>query len=279
MGEISMQRAALDLANRGFKIFPCVTRGKNPLTMHGCKDATDDPDQVAEWWHRWPGANIGIATGGGLVVVDVDCKDGKDGTGSLEEWQRVHGGFPDTLISRTGSGGFHLFYEVEDSSTIKNAVEIIGGVDIRSDGGYVIAPPSIHESGRRHEWVTDGIDVAFANDSVMKLLHNKKQSSIQRIRPGEMIRRNRNNTLYFMARRLQDLGLLDETIIAAVMNENEHHCLSPLPEREIMNTIKSALNNEKGEIRRKSKRERRMEFDLRMLEENEWNNMTEFCSD
>src|SRR6516165_4849410 len=95
--------AALNYAKLGWKVFPLVPGQKRPLTMHGSKDATSNPDQIRAWWTQNPDANIGVATGSvsGIVVLDVDCKNDKDGYASLRNLDITQ---EDTLCQSTPSG-------------------------------------------------------------------------------------------------------------------------------------------------------------------------------
>lgn len=142
-----MLAAALDYADRGWRVFP--TAGKIPRTPRGCLDATTDRDQVAEWWRMWSTADIGVATGHRLVVLDVDGEPGAD---TLHELERAHEEIPRTVAAITGSGsGAHYFLAA--TVEVRNSAGLLGaGVDVRGDGGYVIVPPSSHKSGRRYEW-------------------------------------------------------------------------------------------------------------------------------
>ena len=134
------------LAGRGWEVFPCS--GKIPLTTRGVKDATADVKTVKAWWHRWPSANVAIATGAGFVVVDID---GEQGSESLRELQDRHEPLPATLSASTGGGGLHLYFRTLER--FGNTAGKLGpGIDTRGTGGYVIAPPSMHPSGRRYEW-------------------------------------------------------------------------------------------------------------------------------
>lgn len=128
-------------------MFPCKPRGKAPLTPRGHNDASTDGDQIRRWWGRWPDANIGIATGAGLAVVDVDDEDG------LDDLTHAHGGLPTTLEAVTGGGGRHLFFRCDGELRCRNGFG--RGVDLKADGGYVIAPPSVHPSGAPYAWDTD----------------------------------------------------------------------------------------------------------------------------
>src|SRR5881394_3129330 len=98
------------------------------------------------WLRQWAEAGIGVVTGAisGLVVVDVDA--GHGGNESLEQLEREHGPMPTTLECRTGGGGRHLYF-AHPGGLARNKVGLAPGIDIRADGGYVVAPPSLHASG------------------------------------------------------------------------------------------------------------------------------------
>ena len=185
-------QSALAYASFGWAVFPthsirdglctcgrpaCTSPGKHPLTRHGFKDATTDPEVIRRWWRKYPWANIAIATGeksGRLLVIDIDCKPSR-GISGEETWQEVEQGCPATVEVLTGGGGRHLYFNYPDSVKIKSGVGMIGpGVDVRADGGYVLAPPSLHLSGKRYEWEgssdpLDGVAVAPVPDWVLKL--------------------------------------------------------------------------------------------------------------
>lgn len=127
----------------------CGSPGKHPRTEHGLHDASADPAQLAEWARLWPDANIGRLTGYGLVVLDVDA--GKGGLERLAELEAVHVALPTTQTVRTGGGGLHLWFRVPAPHGNGRGV-LPKGIDVRGDGGYVVAPPSRHASGRRYEW-------------------------------------------------------------------------------------------------------------------------------
>jgi hypothetical protein len=143
--------AALNYAKLGWKVFPLVPGQKRPLTMHGSKDATSNPDQIRAWWTQNPDANIGVATGSvsGIVVLDVDCKNDKDGYASLRNLDITQ---EDTLCQSTPSGGLHLVFQYLPE--IRNSVDKLGiGLDTRGDGGYIAVFPSVVE-GKPYAWLT-----------------------------------------------------------------------------------------------------------------------------
>jgi putative DNA primase/helicase len=104
--------AALEYARQGYAVLPL--KGKLPLTTHGYKDASRDVAQIAKWWGKHPNANIGIATGepSGLLVLDIDNKNGKDGDKSLRELEKQYGPLPKTLKAKTPSGGWHYVFRM-----------------------------------------------------------------------------------------------------------------------------------------------------------------------
>ncbi|MFN2506430.1 MAG: bifunctional DNA primase/polymerase [Acidimicrobiales bacterium] len=136
----------------------CGSPAKHPLTCHGVHDASTDEGRLRQWWRRWPWANVGIATGhrSGVVVVDVDPVAG--GRWSIEAIRAEGYDLPVTLLAFSGGGGFHLFYSVPADVRVRNTVGQLPnvgstpGIDLRGDGGYVVAAPSLHVSGGRYRW-------------------------------------------------------------------------------------------------------------------------------
>jgi hypothetical protein len=138
---------ALSYAAQGFAVFPCKI-DKSPYTAHGFKDATTEITTIISWWEKWPDASIGIPTAG-FTVLDVDPKNGGDK--SLAGLTDKHGSLPLTPTARTGSGGFHHWFK----GSGKCKADKKSGLDIRSNGGYVVVPPSLHPTGNRYEWIND----------------------------------------------------------------------------------------------------------------------------
>jgi bifunctional DNA primase/polymerase-like protein/uncharacterized protein DUF5906 len=144
----SMVDEALHLAARGFRVFP-VHRNKIPCIEAWQIKATTDPEQIEAWWREWPSANIGILCGDDLVVIDVD---GSRGAGTLRKALGAYE-WPKTLQVRTGrqEGGLHAYFSVPEGIEVESSAG--GGIEVQYTGHYVIAPPSLHKSGKRYEWI------------------------------------------------------------------------------------------------------------------------------
>ena len=213
----SMYDAAIEYAKKGFAVFPLKYRDKVPLTRNGCKDATTDAAQIKAWWQQHPNANIGLATGSvsqNVFVIDLDIDEdrGIDGYHSLEDWQREHGDFPETWTAITGRGGYHLYYR--GNGRIKNRAGIIDGVDIRGNGGYVVAPPSIHKNGNRYEWEysPDEFEIAKADNNVEYFLnHDDHRQSASFTMPNIVSAGQRNQMLFRFACMMQAKGASDQS--------------------------------------------------------------------
>lgn len=124
----------------GVPVFPCDA-DKRPLTRHGFKDATADPAVIRRLFTSPAATMIGMPTGEvtALVIVDVDVKDGRQGQAWLDTNSHR---LPQTWTVRTASGGLHLYFRRPEQPIRNSASKIAPGIDVRGDGGYVIAPPS-----------------------------------------------------------------------------------------------------------------------------------------
>lgn len=149
--------AAFRLTGLGFKVFPLLPLSKMPAVPkakggRGCLDATDDEEIIGEWSRKYPRANIGLACGAisGVIVIDLDPRNGSD-----ESVARLAGRkqtFPPTVTAKTANGGTHFYYAFEPE--LKNSKSALApGIDVKTTGGYVVAPPSTLGEGRDYCWV------------------------------------------------------------------------------------------------------------------------------
>lgn len=155
-GKPRMVDAALLYARQNIPVFPLRPRGKEPTTANGFKDATTDEATIRAWWKKSPQANIGIPTGAasGWAVLDFDPRNGGDADGVIPDRPAL----PLTRTTRTGSGGMHRIYQHHPGLTCKTA--LYAGVDLKAEGGYIVAPPSLHPCGERYTWLTTNDDLA-----------------------------------------------------------------------------------------------------------------------
>jgi putative DNA primase/helicase len=222
----------------------CGSAGKHPRTVHGLKDASTDAEQIKAWLLRWPDANIGICTGpeSGLVVLDVD---GADARACLTGLIGLHSKLPETPRVLTGRvntdgkrNGCHYYFRAPGGPAVKSGTAVLGkGLDIRAQGGYVVAPPSIHSTGRLYQWLTPGADLAelpqwmLANFSRVpaKPVSQAPPSAPRAIEEG-----GRNHGLASLAGTMRRRGMTQEAIEAALLIENSKNCNPPLDSSEVL---------------------------------------------
>ena len=226
--------AALGYAQRGWPVFPCRAGGKAPLTVHGFKDATTDPEVIHRWWAQWPAANVAIATGKpGPDVLDVDQREDGSGFAALNELNRAGLTAGVRMIMRTPSGGLHAYF----TGTGQRCGSLPRlHLDFKAAGGYVIAPPSALADGRawRLAQTRDGSGV-LDWQACRELLAPARQLRADH-RPRGSIRAlsravasaehgNRNRLLYWAACRALDDDLdpwlLTDAAMAAGLDQGE----------------------------------------------------------
>lgn len=132
---MKLQAALWYAASLQLPVFPCKPADKQPATLHGFKDASRDPQTIAEWWQLWPEANPAYPTGIRFDVIDVDGPEGVDSFGKLRE----SGQLPPVLAMATTPRGFHYYIAPTGEG---NTTNLLPSVDYRGAGGYVLAPPS-----------------------------------------------------------------------------------------------------------------------------------------
>lgn len=250
----SMKEWALYYAELGLAVFPLAYRNKVPAIEGGCKAATTEKSKIERWWNQNPRYNIGIATGNksnGLVVIDLDVDKNKgiDGYEVLRDWQNKHGELPETWQSITGRGGYHYFYK--DTITHSNKVGLYEGVDIRGEGGYIVAPPSVHPNGNTYEWEQEPkeYEIAQVDDIVNDFFKGEKQridsEHKTNFKVPELIPEGKRvDTIVRLIASLRTKGLDDDAIKAAVRVENEKRCNPPLKEKELEKAVFPALKRD-----------------------------------
>lgn len=217
-------QAALALARNGWEVLPL--NGKVPLTRHGVDDASSRSAQVERWWRRWPDANIGGRVPPGLVVVDVDPRNG-----GAKGWAQItlKRNIPATLTTVTGrgDGGFHLYFQRPRG--VLDAGSLPPGIDLKING-YCVLPPSIHpDTGGTYEWQAHPI--APLPDCLREILRpptvrwRRPPGGLATSSRDALIRfveeqsvGNRNSGLYWAAHRLNECGALDDAGAEALVD-------------------------------------------------------------
>jgi len=265
--EPSMLEAALAEAARGRLVFPlhgvtakdhCTcgkypcgdgnkNAGKHPRETGGFYNATGVAATIRAWWTRCPDANIGIRTGreSGLVVLDIDPRNGGDE--SLEDLRAAYGDLPETVSCLTGGGGSHHYFAHPGDREVKCATNLGGfrGIDLKADGGYVIAPPSQHASGREYVWNVllhpEETALAPCPSFILGLAGQRTEPPPGGARPGdgEPVREGaRNATLTSLAGTMRRRGMSESAILAALVEENARF-QPPLAADEVASIAKS----------------------------------------
>jgi hypothetical protein len=232
---VSAVEEAIRYAARGWRVFPL--NGKVPQAgTRGFKDATTDVDVI----RAWPAdVNVGIATGGGLVVIDIDDRHG--GGDTLAELEVKHGRLPDTVSAVTGGGGEHLYFRTD--KPVRCSAGVLGpGLDVRGEGGYVVVAPSRHPSGRRYEWDNHPAEVEVAQlpgwlEGLLVERDNRKAPPVgQRIPHGQQ-----HDMLVSLAGSMRRRGMEADEIAAALKIVNRQRCEVPGTDTEMDKIAESMM--------------------------------------
>jgi replicative DNA helicase len=258
----------VDYVARGWPVFPCYgierarctcklgldcdNPGKHPRTQHGFHDATTDPDLINLWLNRWPNANWALRTGpeSGFAVIDIDPRH--DGFTSIAQLQANRGSLPDTLRSMTGGGGRHLFYTVPFGFKIPSTRGWLPGVDIRSDGGYVILPEGTHKSGVPYRWINlDTMPPSELPADIAKMILTRPAASNGSSAGGDLAgtatilmgvpEGERDDTLFRWACRLRrQLGDDGRRIVELAVLDAAARCSPPFPADQALRKVEQA---------------------------------------
>lgn len=236
--------AAVWLAERfGWHVFP-VGGDKKPFAgTHGCLDATNDIERVKAMFAAHPNANVGVATGAasGFFAVDVDIKNGVGWTG-LEAFERRYGRLPETLTVETPSGGKHFLYAYPEEVTVGNKGNVDKlQIDVRGEGGYVLAPSSLLRSGGSYQVVHD-VPIAPAPEKLLARLSKGTGARAEAIASsitGAIAEGGRNSALCSIAGTLRRRGASEEAIVGALHSFNKAQCEPPLDPSEVERIARS----------------------------------------
>lgn len=230
-------KRAIAYAEGKWAILPLLADAKAPLTPTGFKAATQDLEIIRRWWAATPNANIGIATGAvsGIVVIDIDVKNGVNGQESIKAWHEL----PPTLTASTPTGGYHLYF-LYPAYGLRCRTGVLPGVDVKADGGYVVGPGS-SIGNKPYEWVDPEVSIAALPESIIYQINAQRHAPAASpatesfsVLPGQ-----RNETLARLAGSLRRKGTDPTEIEAALLAENFRSCTPPLPETEVRTIARS----------------------------------------
>ena len=254
--DTEIARAAKYYLSRRWSVLPLRPREKRPLIQwEPLQTALPSAADIDMWFERWPDANIGIVTGeiSNLVVLDIDPNHGGDA--SLERLEQRFAPLPATIEATTGGGGRHLYF-AHPGGLIRNRAGIAQGIDLRSDGGYVVAPPSIHPSGKRYAWspgrspeditaaaLPRWLITATGGSRAKRTLDDWRQLTREGVSEGQ-----RNSTLASLTGHLLWHGIDPQIALELLLAWNRTRCRPPLDDAEVARVVQSItrLHDEGG---------------------------------
>ena len=242
-------QAASEFATKYGAIFPLEPNSKKPLgklVPHGFQEATTDLSVILDWWRQEPNANIGLATGlvSNIIVIDEDPRNGGDE--SLKAQEARLGKLPNTLTVITGGGGHHYYFKYPSNKTIKSRSGIAPGLDIKSDGGYVVMPYSVHESGGLYTFENQDVEIAELSEPWIDYLCTKVLPVRSNTDPDFISEGERNSTLTSIAGTLRRQGLTEDEILTSISLINNKRCNPSLEESELRLIARSISRYEAG---------------------------------
>ncbi len=250
MGAVGIESAAETYRARGWSVVPVRPRDKRPLVpWREYQQRRAGKTEISGWFERCPDANIGVVTGqvSNLVVIDIDPRHG--GEESLRRLEKRHGPLPPTLTAKTGGGGRHLYFAAPaDPVPLRSRVGIVEGIDVRAEGGMIVAPPSIHPSGREYAWIDDEKtpqDPAALPRWMVSLIrrrsdhpghdaHHWRRLAADGVDEGE-----RNSAIASFAGHLNWCGVDPDVIRELMLCWNRVRARPPLDDAEVVRTIES----------------------------------------
>lgn len=245
MANASCFRAALEYASRGWHVFPL--KGKLPFKgTSGHLDATIDTAQIRAWWKQWPDANVGIACSSkhGPIVVDID---GESGWTLLRDIEIT----PTRCATSGRDYRLHMYFApMRSGAEVPRTIKLKRGekkyaIDVLGDGGYVVAPPSVHpETGEPYFWTSNAIAAPFPTSLYELVLHTRNDRGRSTKGPAPPLpdiigAGERDDMLTSLAGTMRRRGASEDAILAALREENATRCDPPLPDRQLRKIARS----------------------------------------
>ena len=238
--------AALNYRAAGWSVVPLRPRDKRPLIeWERFQHERASSATVTEWYRRWPDANVGVVTGeiSNLVVLDIDPNHGGDASiGRLE--RQIAPPLPVTVQATTGGGGRHLYF-AHPGGLVRNRTGLAQGIDVRGDGGYIVAPPSVHPSGGRYAWVPGRSPAEITPAALPRWIviraggpHVRRSRDEWRrlVREG-VPEGQRNSTIASLTGHLLWHGVDAEVALELLLAWNRLRCRPPLDDAEVAQVV------------------------------------------
>jgi hypothetical protein len=230
-----------------FSVIP-VGKNKKPLIeWEQYQNRYPTEEEIKEWWTKWPEANIAIITGliSNLAVIDIDTDEGKE---KIQEY------LPDSLVTPTAQtprGGQHVYFRCPNAK-LRNNTGLIKGCDLRANGGYVVAPPSVNGSGKAYSWILDlktsisslpNKYLQYIINNISLYTHGDAKKDLHDLTPSYKVLQSgrRDEDLFHVANALVKTRTPDAEVLQylEILAKN---CNPPFPKKEVEDKIKSALN-------------------------------------
>jgi putative DNA primase/helicase len=241
---MNCEEALFQMEVMNYPVFP-LKPDKKPYTAHGFKDATKEIKTALQWWKiQYPGAMVGIPTGqtSGILVVDIDCKNGKDGYRALAALEAELGqALPRDYEVRTPSGGSHFYFRLKEGQSFGNSASSVGdGIDIRADGGYVVSEGSVNAVGGSYRLI-HGASMPELPDWFADVLieTSKKAKKSVLNEAGTIPEGQRNTGLFQLLASFKSKGLEGQKLRDFALWANLYLCQPPLPESEVLQIMDS----------------------------------------
>lgn len=245
--------AALYYASLGWSVIPLRPKDKKPAlkSWEPYQKERASEEQIRAWWKKWTRANIGIVTGtiSGIIVLDVDGPEGQESIADKE--------LPPTTCATTGSGGAHYIFK-HPGGEVRNFARRLPGLDLRGDGGYIVAPPSIHPNGNTYEWgLPPEMEQPRFPPAWLKDLMGVRSSAgdSPRVDPAKVLagipEGSRDTELFKYAASLRARGMKREEAEILVL-QAAAACSPPFPREEALAKIESAWRYPAGTERTQS---------------------------
>jgi hypothetical protein len=255
-----LRDAALRYAELGYRVFPCAPGDSKPLTDHGFLDATTEVEQIERWWEHHPTANVAIAAAG-LLVVDLDPAGGDAANPWLKDDPDKQLDLAAAPTAMTPRGGrHHVFRKPAGKGWRCTASRLAPKVDTRTDGGYIVVPPSRRPDGA-YSWVP-GLELDGPPERLpepppwlVTLLDGLAQETptLAHVAAGPpeanaIPEGQRNATLARLAGTMRRVGMSRSEILAALLRVNDDRCLPPLSVAEVEQVASSVARYEPDQI-------------------------------